>query len=230
MKKTILVTGAAGNLGTTVVRKLDEAGYRILATLGPSGGGDIFAGLDVKAEKLDLTDAAATQAFVQKITAGETRDLAGAVLLVGGFAMGDLSETSLSEVRNMFTLNFETAFNAVKPLFKYFKNNGGGQFVLIGARPAIEPADGRRMVAYALSKSLVFELAEIINAEGKNHNVTATVLVPSTIDTPANRKSMPDADTGKWVSPEAIADAIVFLFTPAGRQLRDGVLKMYNNS
>ncbi len=230
MKKTILVTGAAGNLGTTVVRKLDEAGYRILATLGPSGGGDTFAGLDVKTEKLDLSDAVATQSFVQKITADKTRDLAGAVLLVGGFAMGDLGETSVSEVRNMFTLNFETAFNAVKPLFEYFKNKGGGQFVLIGARPAIEPADGRRMVAYALSKSLVFELAEIINAEGKNHNVTATVLVPSTIDTPANRKSMPEADTGKWVSPEAIADAIVFLFSSAGRQLRDGVLKMYNNS
>lgn len=230
MKKTILVTGAAGNLGATVVRQLNDAGYRILATLGPGGGGEAFAGLDVASEILDLTDEAAVQAYVQKISAETSRDLAGAVLLVGGFAMGDLHETTVAQVRKMNTLNFETAFNVVRPLFEYFKNKGGGQFVLIGARPAIVPSAGQHMVAYALSKSLVFGLGEIINASGKNVNVTATVLVPSTIDTPANRQAMPDADTRNWVSPEAIADTMLYLFSPAGQQLREGVLKLYNNS
>ena len=230
MKQTILVTGAAGNLGTTVVRKLDEAGYHLLATLGPSGGAEALAGLDIETEVLDLTDEAAVLAYVEKITAGGRRDLVGAVLLVGGFAMGELGQTSVADVRKMCALNFETAYNVVKPLFEFFKARGGGQFVLIGARPALQPSAGQHMVAYALSKSLVFELAELVNAAGKNANVTATVLVPSTIDTPANRQAMPGADVSKWVSPEAIADSIIYLFSPAGKQLREGVLKLYNNS
>ena len=86
------------------------------------------------------------------------------------------------------------------------------------------------MVAYGLAKSLIFRLAELMNAEAKGTNVVTSVIVPSTIDTPQNRKSMPDADPTKWVKPEAIADVIYFYCTDAAAVLREPVIKVYNNS
>lgn len=86
------------------------------------------------------------------------------------------------------------------------------------------------MVAYALSKGLLFHLAELINEHGRKKNITATVIVPSTIDTLANRKAMPEADTTKWIKPEAIAESIAFLLTDPGMTLREGVLKLYNQA
>jgi NAD(P)-dependent dehydrogenase (short-subunit alcohol dehydrogenase family) len=77
---------------------------------------------------------------------------------------------------------------------------------------------------------MVFKLAEFINAEGKGKNVTATVIVPSVIDTEANRKAMPDADFSAWVKPDDIAEAIAFCLTPAGRTVREHIIKMYNRA
>jgi NAD(P)-dependent dehydrogenase (short-subunit alcohol dehydrogenase family) len=86
------------------------------------------------------------------------------------------------------------------------------------------------VVAYALSKSLLFTLAELLNAEAKGTNVTATMVVPSTLDTPANRENMPDADTGNWVQPEALAEVLEFVVSEKGSPLRETVLKVYNKA
>jgi NAD(P)-dependent dehydrogenase (short-subunit alcohol dehydrogenase family) len=94
----------------------------------------------------------------------------------------------------MMTMNFATAFHLVKPLMKYFEAVGGGQFIFIGARPALVAEAGAGSFAYTLSKALIFQMAEIINAEGKSKNIRATVIVPSIIDTPDNRSAMPGAD------------------------------------
>jgi NAD(P)-dependent dehydrogenase (short-subunit alcohol dehydrogenase family) len=77
---------------------------------------------------------------------------------------------------------------------------------------------------------MVFKLAEFINVEGKDKNVTATVIVPSTIDTEANRKAMPGADFSKWVKPEVIAETISFYLSPEGRMIREAIVKIYNRS
>ena len=86
------------------------------------------------------------------------------------------------------------------------------------------------MVAYGLAKSLIFRLAELMNDEAKGTNVVTSVVVPSTIDTPQNRKSMPDTDPGKWVTPEAIADVIYFYCSDQSAVLREPVIKVYNNA
>lgn len=86
------------------------------------------------------------------------------------------------------------------------------------------------MIGYALSKSLLFKLAEFINEDAKGKNVTATVVVPSTLDTPLNRKSMPDTNPGIWVKPGALAEILAFVVGDAGTPLRETVLKVYNNS
>jgi NAD(P)-dependent dehydrogenase (short-subunit alcohol dehydrogenase family) len=222
MKKSILITGASGNLGSAVVRKLQNEGYHIFATARNADG---LEGAEVAA--VDLTDEPAVNSYIKSITDG-TPDLKAAVLLVGGFALGDLAETGGAALQKMYKLNFETSYFIVRALLPYFQQNGGGKFILIGSRPGFDPKDAKNKVAYALSKSLVMYLSEILNAHGQG--ITSAVIVPSTIDTPQNRSAMPKADPGKWVRPETIAESIHFLLTDTGSQLRETVLKLYNEA
>lgn len=226
--KTILVTGASGNLGKEVVEHLHQQGYAILATLGSSHEMGMFNHLlHVKAQVVDVLDPDSVNVFLDE---HEAANLQAAVLLVGGFAMGGLQETDADLLHRMYGLNFLSAFNVVKPLMARFERQGGGQFILIGARPALHPDEGKNMVAYALSKALIFELAKLINAEGNAQQITATVVVPGTIDTPANRTAMPDADPSRWVPTDNIAELIGFLLSDTGRMTRDTVVSIYNQS
>jgi NAD(P)-dependent dehydrogenase (short-subunit alcohol dehydrogenase family) len=86
------------------------------------------------------------------------------------------------------------------------------------------------MVAYTLAKSLLFKFAELLNQDAKGKNVTATVIVPSTIDTPANRNSMPNANPSNWVKPQEIAGILEFIVSEQASSLREPVLKIYNNA
>lgn len=224
MKTNVLVTGASGNLGVAVVERLLRENYGVLAVARDAEG---LEGATVT--PVDLTDETAVNEYIAANTGGGAQ-IEAAVLLVGGFAMGSLPETEGAAVQKMIRLNFETAYYVVRALLPHFEQNGGGQFVLIGSRPAFTPADGQHMVGYALSKSLVFQLSEIINEYGKEKGIRSAVVVPSTIDTLTNRKAMPNADFSRWVQPETVADAIHFLLTDTGKQLREPVLKVYNRS
>ncbi len=225
---TILVTGASGNLGKDVVEHLHAQGYTVLATFSSDRDIRLFDHLpNVRSHVVNVLDEASIAEFM---TAIAHADLRAAVLLVGGFAGGPIGQTDNRLVQKMIDLNFMSAFNIVKPLMARFAGQGNGQFVLIGSRPALNPAEGKNVVAYALSKALVFELANLINAEGKPHHITATVVVPSVIDTPANRAAMPDADPEQWVPTEKIADLIAFLVSDTGRMTRETVVKLYNRS
>jgi NAD(P)-dependent dehydrogenase (short-subunit alcohol dehydrogenase family) len=116
-------------------------------------------------------------------------------------------------------------------LLRHFLSRpAGGRFILVGARPGLVSKAGKDFFAYSVSKSMVFKLAEMINAEGEGKNVSATVIVPSVIDTDANRKSMPDADFSDWVSPEQIAGAIAFYLSDESSAIREAVVKVYNRS
>jgi NAD(P)-dependent dehydrogenase (short-subunit alcohol dehydrogenase family) len=225
---TILVTGASGNLGKDVVEHLHQQGYTVLATFSSDRDIALFDHLpNVRPYLVNVLDEASVTAFVAQLTGVELR---AAVLLVGGFAAGTLQKTDDKLLQKMIDLNFMSAFNMVKPLMTHFATQGGGQFVLIGSRPTLNAAEGKNVVAYALSKALVFELAKLINAEGKPNHITATVVVPSTIDTPANRAAMPDADYSHWVPTEKLADLLAFLVSDTGRMTRETVVKLYNRS
>ena len=154
-----------------------------------------------------------------------------AVLTAGGFAMGSLADTGREELDRLYRLNFLTAYHVARPVFLQMqKQDEGGQIVLIGSPPALHPGPAREMISYAFSKSLVFRLAEVINEEGKGSGITAPVIVPGIIDTPQNREAMPDADHRTWVTTEEIADNIFHLSTPAGRHLRESIMKVYGES
>lgn len=228
MKKNVLITGASGNLGKATVDKFLKDGYNVIATVTP-GKALRFAG-NVHTYEADLTNEDAVSSVIAKIISDHS-SIDAALLLVGGFAMGNIKKTDGSSIKKMFALNFDTAYFVARPVFLQMMNQpSGGRIVLVGSRPALMPQDGKNMLAYALSKSLIFKLAEFLNAEGTSNNVTASVIVPSTIDTPDNRKAMPDQDFSKWVSPEAIADAMIHLCSERGSALRETVLKVYNQA
>jgi len=227
---SIIVTGANGNLGLAVVGRLLLDGYSVVTSSGKEGAGLLPNHEKLVDYQVDLLNEKEAEHFVGNAIQDHS-DIRAAVLLVGGFAMGKLTETSEENLNKMIGLNFMTAFNIVKPLLKHFlEHQQGGQFILIGSRPGLNAEAGKDFFAYSMSKAMIFKLAEFINAEGKEKNVTATVIVPSTIDTDANRKAMPGGDFSKWVPPANIADTIAFALSETGQMLKEPVIKIYNKS
>lgn len=228
--KTVIVTGASGNLGQAVVRKFIDEGYRVTGTIIPNDP----VSMDLPADKfekivLDLLNEDDSAKFVSSvISKNETID--AAVLTVGGFALGSIVETKTSDIAKQYKLNFETAYNIARPIFAQMLKQNSGRIFIIGSRPGLSAMNSKGMVAYGLGKSLIFRLAELMNDEAKGTNVVTSVVIPSTIDTLQNRKAMPDTDPVKWVKPEAIADIIHFYCTDVASALREPLIKVYNNS
>jgi NAD(P)-dependent dehydrogenase (short-subunit alcohol dehydrogenase family) len=228
--KTVIITGANGNLGLAVTNIFLSKGYRVVATVRVQADlKELPQNPNLQAEALDLTNETETEKFVQKII-DQHQTIHGALLLVGGFTSGDIGATRSEDVKKQISLNFDTAYHVTRPLFQHMIERNNGKIVFIGARPALQPSAGKSLIAYGLSKSLLFKLAEYLNAEVKGKNVTVSVVTPSTIDTEPNRKSMPDADFDKWVKPEALAEVLEFLISDKGGVLRETVLKVYNNA
>jgi NAD(P)-dependent dehydrogenase (short-subunit alcohol dehydrogenase family) len=228
--KLVIITGANGNLGTAVTHTFLERGYRVVATvLNESMKADFEHHDKLDVQVADLSDEGAAGSFIDSVINKYGR-VDAALLLVGGFAAGDIFHTTIHDIRQQMNLNFETAFNVAKPLFAHMQQHKQGRLVFVGARPALNAAQGKDLVAYALSKSLLFRLAEYINETAKGTSITATVIAPSTLDTPLNRKYMPDVDPEIWVKPTALASLMAMVAGEDGDILRETVLKAYNNA
>jgi NAD(P)-dependent dehydrogenase (short-subunit alcohol dehydrogenase family) len=228
--KTVIITGGNGNLGTAVTREFLDKNYRVIATVPEEKLKTEFQShpnLDVSV--VNLINEKETAGFI-RMTIQKYKSIDAALLLVGGFAMGDLAATSGDDLHKQIALNFETAYYVARPLFDHMMANKKGRIVFIGARPALNPAQGKDLVAYALSKSLLFKLADILNETARGINLTASVIVPSTLDTPLNRKSMPDTNPDIWARPAEIAETLEFLISDKSAALRETVLKIYNNA
>ncbi len=230
MSKTAIVTGASGNMGQAVVKKFLSEGYHVIGTIVPNDPVSIDID-DKHFEKVvvDLLNEEAAEKFINEVAA-KNKTIDVVVLTVGGFAMGKIAETRSADILKQYKLNFETTYHVARPVFIQMMQQGSGRIFLVGSRPGLSAKDGKGMIAYGLSKSLIFRLAELLNDEAKGSNVVTSVLVPSTIDTPQNRKSMPNADFSSWVKPEAIADAVYFYCTDGAAALREPIIKLYNNS
>lgn len=208
MSKTVIITGANGNLGTAAVKKFLDKGYKVIGVdhvgthLGFAASHDNFELKDV-----NLSDELAAEDFITEAVSLYGR-IDGALLLVGGFAMGDVAATDGNAMKKMYSLNFETAWFTARPLFQHMIENGFGRLVFMGARTALKPELGKGAIAYALTKSMLFNLADLLNASARGKNVLASVVAPATIDTALNRQSMPGADTSGWIEPEQLADLL----------------------
>jgi NAD(P)-dependent dehydrogenase (short-subunit alcohol dehydrogenase family) len=226
--KIAIVTGADGNLGQAVIRKFIAEAFHVTGTVinntipPPSFSEDEF-----ESAVVDLTNEAATQTFIESVIS-KHKKIDAAILTAGGFAMGNVENTKLGDVQRQYKLNFETAYNTARPIFLQMMRQDSGRLFLIGSKPGLSAKEGKGKIAYSLSKSLIFRLAELMNEEAKGRNVVVNVVVPGTIDTPQNRESMPDADFSKWTKASSIADVIYWHCTEEAASLREGIIKVYN--
>jgi NAD(P)-dependent dehydrogenase (short-subunit alcohol dehydrogenase family) len=228
--KTAIVTGASGNLGQAVIKKFIDEGYFVVGTIIPN---DPVA-VDFPADKfekviVDLMDEDDSQRFIESVIAKHA-GIDAAVLTVGGFAMGKIADTKTSDIIKQYKLNFETAYNVARPTFLQMLKQNNGRIFIVGSKPGLDSKNSKGMVAYGLAKSLIFRLAELMNDEAKGKNVVTNVIVPSTIDTPQNRKSMPDANFDNWVKAESIAEVIYWHCTDEASIVREPVIKVYNHA
>jgi NAD(P)-dependent dehydrogenase (short-subunit alcohol dehydrogenase family) len=228
--KNVVITGANGNLGNAVVKKFIDAGYIVIATVHhESDKESLGKDQNLEVHAVDLSNEIKAADFFRSVVL-KYKTIDAGLMLIGGFAAGNIENTTGGDVMKMISLNFETAYYSARPLFSHMLLNNYGRLIFVGARSAIEPKTGKNVIAYALSKSLIFKLVELLNAEAKGKNVTASIIVPSTIDTPPNRTSMPDANFNDWVKPDQIANLMEMICSENGEPLRETILKVYGNS
>ncbi|MTI29598.1 SDR family NAD(P)-dependent oxidoreductase [Xanthovirga aplysinae] len=231
MSRKILVSGAAGNTGRAVVNCLLNSGHHVF---GITRAGQSLSEFDQNQNfnhlELDVTQPMEAKKCLENIEK-EGHQVDVAALLVGGFAMGNISNTGEKQLKEMFSLNFESAYYLAREIFMHMDRFGkAGQLIFIGARSALEPQAGKDTLAYSLSKSLLFQLAELLNAEGKAKGIRSTILVPSILDTAPNRTAMPEADFDSWVKPEALGEIVNFITSSKADILQETVLKTYNRA
>jgi len=228
--RKVLVTGASGNMGKAVIKKFLEEGDYVIGTVVPGDPVAVDMG-DARFEKVivDLLHEEDSNRFIASVIEQHTA-IDVAVLTVGGFAMGTINETTTAQIARQISLNFETTYNIARPVFTQMMKQSSGRIFMTGSKPGLGAQQGDGMVAYSLGKSLVFRLAELMNIEAKGTNVVTTVIVPGTIDTPQNRKAMPEADFSKWVKAENIAEVINFYCTERASAISEPIIKLYNNS
>lgn len=230
MAKTVIVTGASGNMGQAVVKKFLAENYNVTGTVIPNDPVSLDDHPLLEKVVVDLMSESDSATFIESVIS-KHKAIDAAILTVGGFAMNMIADTSTADIMKQYKLNFETAYNIARPVFTQMMKQNSGRIFLIGSRPGLDVSKhGKGMVAYSLAKSLIFRLAELMNAEAKDHNVVTSVIVPSTIDTPQNRKAMPDANFDSWVKPEDIANAIYYYCTDEAAALREPVIKLYNKA
>jgi NAD(P)-dependent dehydrogenase (short-subunit alcohol dehydrogenase family) len=208
--KVIIVTGASGALGVVVAETALARGARV-------AGIDYAAAKDHPTERrlelggVDLTDAAQATLAIDQVAAHFGR-LDALINIAGGFAFETVAEGDPKTWQRMYALNVTTALNAARAAIPHLLNSAAARIVNIGAFGAIQAGAG--MGAYAASKAGVHRLTEALAAEHKGR-ITVNAVLPSIIDTPANRTSMPKSDFSKWVTPQELAEVILFLASDA---------------
>lgn len=220
MKKTVLITGAGGNLGEAAVLKFLKEGFRVVALVSSGKKLPYKTEGDITVIDVDLTNQVNTQKIIEELDG----NLDAVLLLAGGYMYGEFGDVTSEQIKKMIALNFDTAFHVAQPALKKMIRQNNGRIVLVGAQPALNADAGQHAAAYAFSKSLVFQLAEILHAAGTSNHVSTSVLVPGILDTPQNREAMPNADFTKWTSLTDAADTLFYLATAGA--VRSAIVKM----
>lgn len=231
----IVVTGGTGALGTTVVGLLVDAGAtcHIPAINANEVARFPFAGQCRIQEGVDLTDEAAVEGFYKRFDAPGTR-LWASIHIAGGFSMAPIDKVSKDAFIGQMQLNALTCFLCCREAVRKFKSGGGGggggRIVNVAARPAVIPDQGAGMVPYTASKAAVAAITQALAAEVAADGILVNAVVPSIMDTPANRKSMPGADFSKWPQPDEVAGTIAFLASRENKVTRGGLVPVYGKS
>jgi NAD(P)-dependent dehydrogenase (short-subunit alcohol dehydrogenase family) len=225
--KIVLITGANGGLGTHVTRTFLDAGAIVIGS-SLKIRQSAFASPNFTAIPAQISSGEGAAALLEQITARFAK-LDVLVHTVGGFAGGQsIPETDEATFQKMLDLNLHSVFHILRAAIPPLRQTGGGRIIAIGSRAALEPGAG--VAAYSASKAAMVSLIRTAALENKDAGMTANVILPGTIDTPANRKAMPDADVSKWVQPENIAKLITWLAGDAGHDVNGAVIPVYGGS
>jgi NAD(P)-dependent dehydrogenase (short-subunit alcohol dehydrogenase family) len=227
--KIALITGGTGALGRVVSAAFVAAGARIVVTYVvekelarfrealPEGSYELA--------QVELTDPTAVGGLVKR--AVETHGRVDVLLnLAGGFAGGKpLVETPVADLERLFATNVKTVYVCAQAVLPAMIKQRWGRIVNVSARPAL--IGGANVAAYASTKAGVAALTRALADEVRDHGITVNAIAPSTIDTPANRAAMPQADPSRWVKPEEIAATLVFLASDAAAATSGAIIPIY---
>jgi NAD(P)-dependent dehydrogenase (short-subunit alcohol dehydrogenase family) len=221
---TVLITGANGGLGTQVTKTFLAAGASVAGVSLNIKATD-FSDPKFTAFAADLASTAAAMKLAEDVM-GKLGRVDALVHLAGGYTGGKtVAEEDEATLDQMLNINLRSTFLLFRAFLPHMRKAGSGRIVAIGSRAVEGPAPG--IAAYALSKAAVVSLVRSVAAENKDLGITANVILPSTIDTAANRASMPESDSSRWIRPQTIADLILYLTSDAGAQVSGAVIPVY---
>jgi NAD(P)-dependent dehydrogenase (short-subunit alcohol dehydrogenase family) len=222
--KVVLVTGANGGLGTYVTQAFIDANATVVGTSRKIKQSD-FTSSSFTAMPAEISTREGAKGLVDQVAArfGKLDVLAHTV---GGFAGGQLiADTDDATFQRMFDLNLNSVFHILRATIPVLRQTGDGRIIAIGSRAALEPGAG--VGAYSASKAAMVSLIRTVALENKDAGLRANVILPGTMDTPANRKAIPNANFSKWVRPAAVASLITWLAGDAGKDINGAVIPIY---
>jgi NAD(P)-dependent dehydrogenase (short-subunit alcohol dehydrogenase family) len=224
--KVVLVTGADGGLGVHVTQAFLDAGATVIGTSRKIQQSD-FNHPNFTALPAEISTREGAKVLVDQVVArfGKLDVLAHTV---GGFSGGQsVADTDDATFQRMFDLNLNCVFHILRAAVPPLRQTGNGRIIAIGSRAALEPAAS--VGAYSASKAAMVSLVRTAALENKDAGLTANVILPGTMDTPANRKAIPNADFSKWVQPTTVAGLIVWLAGDAGKDVNGAVIPVYGS-
>jgi NAD(P)-dependent dehydrogenase (short-subunit alcohol dehydrogenase family) len=222
--KVVLVTGANGGLGSYVTQAFLDAGSTVVGASRKIQQSD-FNSPAFTALRAEISTAAGAKSMVDTVVTRFGR-LDVVAHTVGGFAGGpSIAETDDAIFQGMFEVNLNATFYVLRAVLPAMRKTRNGRIIAIGSRAALEPGAG--VGAYSASKAAVVSLIRTVALENKDAGITANVILPGTMDTPANRKAMPNADISKWVQPSNVAGLITWLAGDAGKDINGAAIPVY---
>ena len=223
-QKVALITGAKGGLGSFVTEAFLQAGATVVGVSRSIQASD-FSNPRFVAMPAELSTGEAARQLASDVAARFQRiDIL--VHLVGGFAGGKpVHEADDETLERMLDMNLKSAFYLSRAVLPHMRNQGSGRILAIGSRAAVESSPGAGI--YAATKAALVSLVRTIAAENKDRCISANVILPGTMDTPANRKSDPKADYSKWVQPGQVASLLVCLAADSASQVSGAVIPIY---
>ena len=218
--KVVLITGAKGGLGNFVTNAFLEAGASVVG-VSRSIKAEDFVHPRFSAAQAELSSAAEARELISKFNR-----IDAVVHLVGTFAGGQtVAATDDATFDRMFSTNFKSALYLIQAVVPLMREAGGGHILAIGSRAALEPQP--TIGAYAASKSALLTLIRTVALENKDKQISANIVLPATMDTPANRSAMPQADYSKWVQPAEVANLLVHLAASQPGQISGAAFPIY---